>query len=336
MCSALVRKLTNRLSLELTTPHHGSLDLYSLAQEHLSVTSDSVNLRRHVLEGDEGQLVARMRARDPLLTRIRPYSSRFEPIWWRHGTRRVLVELVDPEKPAGATIAARIRFADFSAWRVAPQSGDFILPGESGSPLVFRIDNVEGNKDTARLRAFSTSGRQEAPIIARALRDGYVVKNPDRVDYYAGMLGIYMFHILVSPGDAADGGLSDFPQSTYQKAMQFPVSFKVPPSGRRPPLRRTSGKRVPALSRHMCDLAVWLVLGGYCFTDSKLQTDERTKWTTVRAQITRWCDRVDKLLPEGSIANLVYGPDLPPERTAEPITPEDWELICSAYMKTTA
>ena len=345
----------------MTSGGDGQPYMYSLAQEHLAVNSSSVLFRRSVLDDDGESLIASMRYRDPLLTRIRPFSHRFEPIWWRYGARRVMLDVRagrersgDEESEAVEPVEAEVEYADFSFSRQETEVGDFILPSAGGSSVVFRVCEVRDGflglevclDDGREIRdGKQVNGGEVQGIGAeslRAIKDGYLVRNPDRVDYYAGMLAIYMFHFLVSDGSKAGCMKRDFPGSAYGRLQDYPLIFSTKPA------ERSSGRSLHnwrMIKTHTLELIMWLSLGGFYFDPAgKKWGKEKEKWRCVHQEVVHWYDAVHRFTKTRELVaglNLLSGigqGDRTCVRKAakervEGVSSEEWEAVCEAYIE---
>lgn len=351
LTTALVAEMDRGLNRHMTSGKGSGPHMYSLAQEHLAVNASSVLFRRSVLEDDDRGLVASMRYRDPLLTRIRPFSHRFEPIWWRFGARRVLLDVRSNSVPEGAEgsteqgFEADVEYADFAFSRQEAEAGDFILPSAGGSAVVFRVNGAENGVlqlglclDERLTGSESTGAGSEE---ARGIKDGYLVRNPDRVDYYAGMLAIYMFHFLVSEGSKAGSRRRDFPASAYGRIQDFPLKFSATPSERN---RGVPTGDWPGIRRYTLQLIMWLSLGGFYFDRTGNRwVGEEEKWRCVHREVVEWSEAVYKVadakvavaglnllkgIEERSLVETVAGGGV------EGVSSEEWERVCKEYLGT--
>ena len=339
--ASLLYEIVEELTRSRLDTKPGELDIVSLAPEHLGVNPGSIILQRHVVKGDEASLVDCMRRRDPLLSGIRPFTQRYEPIWWPYRTRRVLLTLDNTETSNSAVlIGARIEYSDFSVSGLKVHPGDFVLPSETTSPAIFRVAEVREDGCLALAvhdDRIPSDGRPEG--LTYTLEDGFLVKNPDRVDYYAGMLAIYMFHILISDGTSLHSEVSNFPAAVYTKLADYPVQFGRKP-GERPryPPRTTVGSK---FGRYTSELIMWLSLGGYHFGDDNdaEKPDEGTRWGRIDAAVEKWRDAV--VTESGvKVADYVHGPDIANVATSHDkrlfgaLDHRQWESICHSFLKT--
>ena len=363
LTAALITKMDEGLNRHMTSGSEGLPYMYSLAQEHLAVNSSSVLFRRSVLDDDSESLIASMRYRDPLLTRIRPFSHRFEPIWWRYGARRVMLDVRaghqgegdgKSEAAAAGPVEADVEYADFAFSRQETEVGDFILPSAGGSSIVLRVcevrdgllglqvclddgqKNADGNPDNG-------GGDQEINAEdLRAIKDGYLVRNPDRVDYYAGMLAIYMFHFLVSDGSKAGCEKSDFPGSAYGRLQDFPLRFSTNPAD------GSSGRDSGdwrMIKKYTLELIMWLSLGGFYFDPAgRKWGSEKEKWRCVHQEVVHWCDAVHAFTKTRELVvglNLLSGigqgdrsrVEEAAKNGVEGVSSEEWEAVCEAYIE---
>ena len=414
MSTALLRGMGTALHRRVGVAVGEKSELYSLAQEDLSVTDTSIVFRRRVMDGSDESLFACLRARDPLLTRIRPFSHRFEPIWWRYGSRRVLLD-IHPVDDATATrsdrstrqFRATMEYSDFAGSRQSVVAGDFVLPSDGSSALLFRItevrdrsiclelcNDVEANEQTGPTRAEpvpegveeipdregpvsgvdeAESGKDESvperaePAVEGQMKipeqrqpsssnrdpdtdgivkqvtgiaSGYLVKRPDRVDYYAGMLAIYMFHFLISDGANAFGRIGDFTAATYAKIQDFPVSFDKSPSERWKG-RDTTGWN--GLKGYTIELIIWLSLGGFHFRQEAKPLEERDRWTSVNSEMMRWSESVFEFMEMKDVmdgVNLLQGFGSAErsmlkeaqKKVNDEVAEEEWKEICESYI----
>lgn len=360
LSAGLITKMDERLNHHMATEENTYM--YSLAQEHLAVNSDSVVLKRSVLDNDEDSLVSSMRYRDPLLTRIRPFSHRFEPIWWRFGTRRIMVavkddQLRDTEKTdrkSVESVAVDIEYADFAFSRQEARKGDFVLPTAGGSSLVFRVSEEANDEYPMRLKvyphdggtssekiSFDDNGDQGVKVeeVRTVLRDGYLVRNPKREDYYAGMLAIYLFHFLVSDGSSTSSGNRDFPACVYGRIQDFPLRFSEAPSESRNP-KLDKWQRV---KEHTLKLITWLSLGGYYFDHSGNEIESPIeKWRCAHRAVRKWCKDVHDYMGTGDMAlDLTRGIGTEDQgfitesakNDIEAVSSEEWDRLCEQYTK---
>ncbi len=358
LSAGLITKMDEKLNHHMATQENTYM--YSLAQEHLAVNSDSVVLKRSVLDSDEDSLVSSMRYRDPLLTRIRPFSHRFEPIWWRFGTRRIMVAVKDDqlrdsektERKSVESVAVDIEYADFAFSRQEARKGDFVLPTAGGSSLVFRVSEEASSECPMRLKVFPHDGRTSNKIsfddngdqvkiedVRTVLRDGYLVRNPKREDYYAGMLAIYLFHFLVSDGSSTSSGNRDFPACVYGRIQDFPLRFSEAPSE----TRNSKLDKWQRIKEHTLKLITWLSLGGYYFDHSGNEIESPIeKWRCAHRAVRKWCKHVHDYMGTGDMAlDLTRGIGTKDQgfiteaakNDIEAVSSEEWDKLCEQYTK---
>lgn len=339
--ASLLCELVEELTRSRLDTKPGKLNIVSLAPEHLGVDPGSILLQRHVVKGDDGSLVDCMRRRDPLLSGIRPFTQRYEPIWWPYRTRRVLLSLDKPKARDGAVqVNARIEYSDFSVSGLKVDGGDFVLPSETTSPAIFRVAEV-GQDGSLTLTVhddrIKSGGRLDE--LSYALEDGFLVRTPDRVDYYAGMVAIYMFHMLISDGTTLNSEVSNFPNAIYTRLADYPVRFSRKPGDEsRVAALTAAGSR---FGRYTSELIMWLSLGGYHFGDDNQteKPDEKTRWDRIDDAVEDWSDAV--VAESGvKVADYVHGPDIADVATSldknlfGALTHKQWESVCSSFLKT--
>lgn len=334
--------------------------MFSLAPEHLAVRNNAIELRRHVLsEGADG-IYRSMQRRDPLITGIRPFTRRYEPIWWRYRTRRVELSAAGFEEAdsagMGGDLRRTIKYADFSAadWRVG--EGDFVLPSDSTGRAVFEVVKVE-KEGVVELAVKGGSDSPGARAVGGwdGVRDGYLVKRPDRIDYYAGMLSVYMFHLFLSDGDTPSSRVCDFPAAVYAKLRDYPVRFGRSPgeAGSVPRLRWLGRGKV---AHHTSELILWLGLGGYhdqtyaeragrcgegqpCDREGVRCSGEGDRWSRIKLAVDGWREAVGSRSGVRDV-DLVLGLDGSgdaaglDERFSKEVRSWRWESACNEYLRT--
>lgn len=340
--------------------HRGSLR--SLSQEHVSVGTHGIVAWREVVTDAENMMVRCLRTRDPLLTRIRPFASRFEPVWWRYGTRRIrLKELKQASASSGEDTNAdtdragqpglysvEYDFFDFAFAANSVEKDDFILAADSANSSVFRVEAVESeSRLLVRLcqdeEATQAEDREQRNRNVGSLEDAYLVKTPNAVDYYAGMLSVYLYHFLISYGAGQMERIGDFPASVYAGIRDFPVRFATAPSE----VQNAVVDRTPwqSLKIHTLRLVVWLSLGGFSF-DAKGERlkEEWQRWGRTNGEINKWfaalktfaVKRGDEVnnwnmlttkTDDGTFGENVVG-------QFDEIKAVEWRKICEAYVGT--
>ena len=309
--------------------------------ERLRVESRQIRGPETPVFHDEETLIARLIARDPLITRIRPFAHRFEPIWWRYGSRRVLLSemkvLGNGEDKTFPTVQALFSYGDFSSLQQQPRCGDFILPNDGGAPVVLRVQEI---KDSVAKLQVCFNGedrtmRDRAIDLAEEIVSGYLVRKPDALDYYAGMFAVFAYHFLISDGPAH----KDFPADVHRAAEMFPIGFKESPS--RLMKSKSEKEKLPGVQRHLIRLIVWLSLGGYHYnTDGEYVDDRNSKWSKVRDEIRDWVTHTGRYSDRGvENWNLLLG-DFPDEnkdlelseKFQNIVTYAEWEDEIANYM----
>ena len=356
LTTAFIEKMDEKLQQHMNSERRQVSYMYSLAQEHLAINSNTVFFRRSVIDDKSRSLIASMRYRDPLLTRIRPFSHRFEPIWWRFGARRIMLEVTSGEPGEGAAEAkeenevklkAEIEYADFAFSRQEAEEGDFILPSGGGSSMVFRVCKVlEGAVQLEVCLENEPDGGLEGAKgvlkVARGIKDGYLVRKPDRVDYYAGMLAVYMFHFLVSEGSKSGSRKRDFPASAYGRMQDFPLRFSSRPSD------RFGGQVAPSwhnVKRLTLELIMWLSLGGFYFDgDGMKWATEEEKWGCVHGEVVKWYETIYEFTEAKELAaglDLLLGIGKggrnyiksAAKKSIKEVSSDEWEGICEEYTR---
>lgn len=318
-----------------------AVKMVSLAPERLRVDERGISKRGTAIFDGEESLIAQLVARDPLITRIRPFAHRFEPIWWRFGSRRIMLDKLqlaaEAREDGWPRLTATLAYADFSGNAWQPRPGDFVLPNDGGAPLVLRIASIEGDEvvfDVCFERSDETM-RDRAIGAAQAVSSGYLVQNPDPVDYYAGMIGVYLYHFLI--GD--EGHHRDFPAVAYHAAEHFPVNF-----GASPRVGKENGARcsLDDIRRHVIRLTAWLSLGGYHFTakgDGIGNGAER--WNAVNEEVRHWIAKADDYAGTSiSGWHLLYGQETFADTTlrkledkfSEPVSAAGWNDEIDKYL----
>ncbi len=346
MSGLLIMKMADTIETALESPP-GSMR--SLSPEHVSVKSHGIAARVPVVTTEERQIISSLRARDPLLTRIRPFSSRFEPIWWRYGTRRVRLSIASDSPPAESAtngqdsmVEAKFDFFDFSFAANSVEPGDFILPTDGPVPTVFRVKKVGKDNNSLELHIFiddleDENRRKEQLESARLVENAYLIKNPNAVDYYAGMLAIYLYHFLISDGVGQNAGITDFPSKVYDCIRKFPLRFKkIPSDGTKkgPPWEQLKGQTLR--------LITWLSLGGFAFdNEGEPIKEENKRWTSVHEEVRNWYETLNKhALQGGKIDNWDLIRNTPSSASRRgvkvknfgEISPDDWKDICGTYI----
>lgn len=352
MGGLLINRMANMIDIALRE-HANSMR--SLSQEHLSVGGHEIVAWRPVFMASEEELVRSLRARNPLLTRIRPFASRFEPIWWRYGTRRVrLVQDSGDEQLGGEggnnLWNAKLEYYDFAFAANSVEAKDFVLPADGTNAIVFRVEGVKKN-GTLQLRACidneqaqDSEWKKEQIDSAKRVRDAYLVKNPNIIDYYAGMLSIYLYHFLISGGVGQKEDISDFPSEVYTNISKFPVNFSTLPSNR----NTNQTNSVPTwdqFKEQTLKLVIWLSLGGYACASGKSQLDsEAGDWQGVFDEMMKWFESLREFsTPKGRIDNWNLLTTSPCSLKAEgigvdkfkTISRQDWEKISAKYLQPT-
>jgi len=335
----LVKDLTVRLDEAKSGRRR---EMFSLAPEHIAVGSRSISLHRRVVKGDERSLIDCMRKRDPLLSGIRPFTHRYEPIWWPYRTRRVKLEIGKVTKRAdNVEVKAQIEYSDFSVSGLRLDVGDFVLPTETASPVIFRVAKVlEDGLLLLTVDDDRTSSGASPGALRFPLEDGFLVKSPDRIDYYAGMLAIYMFHILISDGTTLNSDVDGFPAAVYPQFANYPVGFKVSPGERFHSAVPRFGSR-KGIAPYTSDLIMWLSLGGYHYggESRRERLDEKARWKQVFSEVERWRSTM-KAHSGFAILDLRRGLDAAEDTSKlkkpffDRVDGAEWESACNAYLKT--
>ena len=329
--------------------------LRSLSPEHVSVGSYDITAWRDVVTDAEEMMVRRLRTRDPLLTRIRPFASRFEPIWWRHGTRRIRLREVVPSSPAETAADTVVEphegsyiveydFFDFAFAANTVEKNDFILAADSANSVVFRVEGVDSDSrlvvrlcEDEEPAGGATSEERSRKL--RSLEDAYLIKTPNAVDYYGGMLSIYLYHFLISYGAGQGERIGDFPASVYAGIRDFPVRFPKRPSEVQKETDRAAWER---LKVHTLRLVVWLSLGGFSFDEGGTRFEEARRWGKVNDELNKWFAALKEFAvkPGASVDNwnlLTTKKDDAPfkENVVEEfqeIKTSEWRRICELYV----
>jgi len=323
---------------------------YSLAPEHIAVKETSVayskpvitnnNVTKHPsdsLTNKNLSIPDQLRARNPLIVRSSKFSNRYEPIWWRHGTRKLKISNIEQITDSPKKFHAKIQFADFAMGNLEISEGDFILPDNLSN--VFVIDEVSKIDNLVTMSVAESGGdfddSEKQLRDALTLRSGSLIKRPNSYDYYGGMLALYIFHLIISDGPNINSNISDFPRAVYSRVVDFPVQFTKSPSSidRNPLLERTS------------QLIVWLSLGGFCYDESGglLEGGDIRKWHNIQKEVQGWIEcvklatRCDRLLLD---AKLLSGPDMYDESLKEflssdslgELTAENWNSYVDSYL----
>ncbi len=331
--------------------------LRSLSQEHVSVGSYDITAWRDVVTDAEEMMVRRLRTRDPLLTRIRPFASRFEPIWWRHGTRRIRLREVVPGGPAETDAANPVStstegtyiveydFFDFAFAANTVERNDFILAADSANSVVFRVEGVESeSRLIVRLcedeEPAGGATPEERSRKLRSLEDAYLIKTPNAVDYYGGMLSIYLYHFLISYGAGQGVRIGDFPAAVYAAIRDFPVRFRKRPSEAQEETDRPTWERLKVQTLR---LVVWLSLGGFSFDDNGTRVEEESRrWGKVNDELNKWFAALKEFAvkPGASVDNwnlLTTRKDDAPFKDYvveefQEIKASEWRRICELYV----
>ena len=302
----LIRRITLALQREIDKRQD---QIFSLAPAHLDVQPDGVVLARPPLNLDNKCVVAKLRTGDPLLTRIRPFAYRYDPVSWLHGTRRVHVHFDDEgevRKVRGAW-PARITYIDFDPLARALRCGDFIVPGDVGARFVLEIDRIDEQRKRLVLKLCSDGGSTTGSWSPSSF-SGNAIAKPHPVDYYAGMLAVYLFHLFISDGADHWNQIVDFPIGVYAALKRFPVSFDTYPSR---PKKWSSKKRLSVLFEHTARLLIWLSLGGYhAASDRWNKAKVIEEWNEVVKEIEAWKEKMLETLAPGVRSTMVNAWDI--------------------------
>lgn len=330
----LVRRMASAISAKIVDLDHS---LTALSREDIVVTDTAVTFRQPVYGGDKGALEDRLAAGDPIVTRLRPYSSRFEPIWWRYGTRRAnmlavadheaqvdapatdsaspaddAVETDSTADPAPTVDASEcplpppgqwVRFdlVDFAFAAPTFGQGDFVLAGDRYTEVyqiaevqqggVFRIEPQSESPQNGAVRVRPSPEPAGTEGTANSLGPAFLLKRPDPVDYYGGMLAIYLFHLLISGGAGQDEPIDDFPPAVYARIRDYPVSFDKVPSA---PFGTAVGE-ADTFQKWTVRLITWLSLGGFASVSEGDPRTNRDKWNAIETEINLWFRGLESL-----------------------------------------
>lgn len=244
-----------------------------------------------------------------------------------------------------------IDFFDFTFAAHSIKSGDFILPTDSSNSMVFRVKKSENSHRLTLCICVDDSsterGRHDDQLTSGKLfENAYLIKNPNVVDYYAGMLSIYLYHFLISDGVGQRERITDFPTKIYPSISDFPIRFKQVPSQTMIESKLSIWKDKDPTWEQLRDqtlkLVVWLSFGGFSFDKKgQLFKDETKRWDRAFEEVKDWYSRVNKFaLRRGQIDNwnmLTTEPnsslfeDVMVEKFKE-ISQVDWENICVSYI----
>ncbi|MBO9468206.1 hypothetical protein J7443_23470 [Tropicibacter sp. R15_0] len=324
--SALLQKLVS----EIRNLTDKSTSMVSLSPEHLTVENSNIRFGPHLFSKAK-PLYRQLLSRDPMLTRIRPFSSRFEPIWWRYATRRIhvtkfeklreadqsenpsveksvivekkpgqgssdLPQTLETTEPESSHALFRVKYehVDFAFAPPRFEKGDYLIPGH-GVREVFEIVKTEGAK-TLILRSCEdrelqvSNDQPHDQNFEESFEQAHLLKSPVPVDYYAGMLAIYMYQLLFAGGVGQPEELEDLPNVLLSNVPNFPIQFHATPAQLAPPAKRQTAER---FRDHTIRLIVWLSLGGYKYAE-----DDATKsvWNRIQNEFVEWLSAKEALV----------------------------------------
>jgi len=323
----------------------------SFAPEHLSFSADYSAVNNSEMFGklDENKFYEKLRKNDVHLCALTPFRDRLKPIWWSN--RRRYVQVFKGKKEGVS--AFRFEYLDFSPTWQGVAEGDYLIVGRGSKCTVFII-RATGPGNNLSCHLADTDASAKADWNDEEGRHGYLVKKIDQIDYTAGMLSIYIFHLLFyRPGQ---GGVSDYGPSVNTRTSSYPCSGLALPTttiGNKSedtsnaPLKKLFGKLRSgnievSPERASLNLAVWLMLGGYHSVESGQSNEERV--LSITRQLTSWFAICASSIDESpdSFALLSIDPARPivPINTAKVnevaekfrLSQNDWDHLSGAYI----
>ncbi|ABI93352.1 hypothetical protein CEP88_00040 (plasmid) [Roseobacter denitrificans] len=185
-----------------------------------------------------------------------------------------------------------------------------------------------------------TESRQDVDDTLRqpigGLQNSFIIQRPDPIDYYGGMLAVYMFHFLISKCIGQIETINDFPTSVFGKFAEYPVTFSRLPDDR--------AKGWDGLRIYTIEVIIWLSLGGFSTDRDGNELSPVEKSTVLFDQVEFWFKALEKLATTDqtyrnwdqlhAVHNPIYGnSDKVNTGLFGSVDPEQWIGTTDAYLK---
>lgn len=355
-----------------------SMFLASLSPEHLTVDESTLKLGPNVYDMAK-PLHKQLRSRDPMLTRIRPYASRFEPIWWQHASRRIRVskfeilkpstdrQTVEPtaendpktnlrnqstgrdafgEKipPIGVCIEAKYDLVDWSLATPEFGVGDYVIPNQGVHEIYEVLAHEVGRKLTLKPIITesdeASNGVKTEVKAAEKFEQAHLLKQPNPVNYYGGMIATYLYQLLIADGVGQSRQIDDFPDSVLSNLKAYPIAFRASPSAE---ATAHAEHTTEAFQRYTIQFIVWLILGGFSWNSKNELMNDDDKWQMIYDETIEWLRYLENILDcNGQIAGTHLlnksGYDLADQvsekmgNVFQSIKVDDWQSVSQDYL----
>jgi len=170
----------------------------------------------------------------------------------------------EPKASSGPNIEAEFEFVDFGFATPEFRAGDYVIPNQGVHGIYMIIEREDGRKllltpiEMEPEEAGNGTRLEARP--AEKFEQAHLLKRPESVDYYGGMLATYVYHLLIADGVGQSQQIDDFPDAVLANLKKYPVAFAAKPSDH---AAQDAVHTAESFQRSTIPLIVWLSLGGF-------------------------------------------------------------------------